>query len=118
MPLIRSTENHYAKGKTPKSFHLSDELLLTIPKKILTYLKKDPNDDQINPHLLEFFVYKKMCFHLKREDYVVMKVCPIVIWIMILIQESAVDDVEKIAAEFGYSQLHFFAIEQLDEAIE
>ena len=60
MPLIHVLKDHYAKGKMPASFKLSDELLQTIPKKMLPYLKRDPEDEHLDPHLFEFFIYRKM----------------------------------------------------------
>lgn len=118
MELINLLKIHYASGKNPSMFKLSDDLGLTIPKNMTPYLKREPTDEHVDPYLFEFYVYQKMYHQLDRgvlycNDSV--SYCDID---QDLVDEALVDDVEKIAAEFGYSKIPIYCDERLDDAIK
>jgi TnpA family transposase len=118
MELINLLKTHYVNGKNPAAFKLSDDLGLTIPKNMTPYLKRTPTDEQIDPYLFEFYVYQKMYHQLDRGTLCcndTVSYCDID---QDLIDDSLVDDVEKIAAEFGYPKIPIYCDERLDEAIK
>jgi hypothetical protein len=115
--LINILKTHYASGKGPSKLKFSDDLGLTIPRNMTKYLKRDPHDKQIDPYLLEFFVYQKMYHHLNRgrlccNDSISYRDidCD-------LVNDAIVDDVEEIAKEFGYPKIPVYCDKRLDEAI-
>jgi TnpA family transposase len=115
--LIDFLKKHYADGKTPSKLQLPDDLLSCIPKSVMPYLKND-SDDEINPHLFEFYIYQKMFHHIDRgrlfcNDSVTY--CDID---HDLVNDGIVDDVEKISAKFGYSKIPIYCDERLDKALE
>ncbi len=117
MGMINILKKHYTSGKTSGSFKLSDDLGLTIPQNMVPYLKKNPNDHYIDPHRFEFFVYSKMYHHLDRgrlfcNDSVSFRdlECD-------LVSDEVVNDVEKVAHEFGYYKIPIYCDEHLDSKL-
>ena len=118
MELINLLKTHYAAGKNPAMFKLSDDLGLTIPKYMTPYLKREPTDEHVDPYLFEFYVYQKIYHQLDRgvlycNDSV--SYCDID---QDLVDDALVDDVEKIATEFGYPKIPIYCDERLDDAIK
>jgi TnpA family transposase len=118
MQLINLLKMHYAKRQNPATFKLPDNYELNISKKMLSYLKRKPTDETIDPYLFEFFIYQKMYHQLDRgrlycNDSV--SYCDID---CDLVSEALVDDVEKIAAEFGYPKIPIYCDERLDDAMD
>ncbi len=100
--LIDLIKTHYTNGKSPNSLKIADDLGLTVPKRLQAYLKCKPEDENLNPYLFEFFIYQKM-YHLINRG----KLCcnASISYCDInhdLINDLLVDDIEKIALEFGY----------------
>src|SRR6185312_10001287 len=60
MDLIDLIKDHYRRRKSPSSFRLPKDLEGTISETMIPYLKQNSNDEQVDPHLFEFFVYQKM----------------------------------------------------------
>jgi hypothetical protein len=92
--------------------------MILIPKSMTQYLKRQPSDEQIDPHLFEFFVYQKMYHHIDRgrlccNDSV--SYCDID---HDLVTDYLVDDVEKIAVEFGYPKIPIYCDQRLDDAVK
>jgi TnpA family transposase len=117
MELINLLKNHYASGKNPSMFKLSDDLGFTIPKNMTPYLKRKPTDEQIDPYLFEFFVYQKMYHQLDRGVLCCnnsISYCDID---KDLINDALVDDIEKIAGEFGYPKIPIYCDERLEDAV-
>jgi len=117
MALINILKEHYTRGKNPSTFKLPKDLEATISQSILPYLKKDPNDQQIDPHLFEFFVYQKMY---RRLDKGLLCCNESVSYCDIdhdLVDDKLVDEIEKIAHEFGYPRIPIFCDQRLDEAL-
>ena len=117
MELIDLMKVHYGSGKGPSTFKLSQDIEDTLSKIQLTYLKKDPDDAQVDPHLFEFFVYHKMY---RRLDKGLLCCNESVSYCDIdhdLISDELVDDVEKIANEFGYPKIPVYCDERLDTAL-
>lgn len=117
MELISLLKTHYANGKGSSRLNFSDDFGLPIPKKMIQYLKNEPSDKQLNPCLLEFFIYQKMYHHINRgrlccNDSI--SYCDID---HDLIDDALVDNIDKIATEFGYAKLPIYCDERLDEAI-
>ena len=115
--MIKILKNHYSSGKTSGSFKLCDDFGITIPKKMLPYLKKNSDDQHVDPHRFEFFVYSKMYHHLDRgrlfcNDSVSFRDldCD-------LVSDEIVNDVEKIAHEFGYRKIPIYCDEHLDNKL-
>ena len=80
-------------------------------------LRKNAEDEQIDPHLFEFFVYQKIFRRLDRgllccNDSV--SFCDID---HDMVPEAVVDDAEKIASEFGYKKIPIYCDERLDEVL-
>jgi TnpA family transposase len=118
MKLISLIKMHYIDGKSPSALKLPDDILSSIPKSMMPYLKREPDDEHIDPHLFEFFVYQKMHHQLDRgrlccNDSV--SYCDID---HDLIDDVLVDNVEKIAAEFGYPKIPIYCDKRLDDALE
>ena len=118
MDLIGLIKTHYGNGKSPNTLRIADDLGLTIPKHLLRYLKRKPEDKNLNPYLFEFFIYQKM-YHLINRG----KLCcnASVSYSDIshdLINDALVDDVESIAQEFGYPKLPVYCQARLDDAVE
>jgi hypothetical protein len=116
MDMINLLKTHYNSGQGPSKLELSDDL--DIPKSMIQYLKRNPNDEKIDPHLFEFYVYQKIYHQIDRgrlccNDSV--SYCDID---HDLIDDALVDDVEKIAAEFGYPKIPIYCDKRLDEAIK
>ena len=117
MELIGLIKTHYSNGKSPAALRIADDLGLTIPKRLVRYLKRKPEDKHLNPYLFEFFIYQKM-YHLINRG----KLCcnASVSYNDInhdLINDALVDDVERIAREFGYPKIPVYCQERLDEAL-
>ena len=117
MELINLLKTHYTNGRSPSKLELPDDVTL-IPKSMVQYLKRKPNDDKIDPHLFEFYVYQKIFHQIDRgrlccNDSV--SYCDID---HDLVADSLVDDVEKIATEFGYPKIPIYCDQRLDDAIE
>jgi len=117
MELIDLMKGHYGSGKGPAAFKLPQDIEDTISKPQLPYLKKDPDDAQVDPHLFEFYVYRKMY---RRLDKGLLCCNESVSYCDIdhdLISDALVDDVEKIANEFGYAKIPVYCDERLDAAL-
>ena len=117
MELIGLIKTHYGNGKPPAALRIADDLGLTIPKRLVRYLKRNPEDKHLDPYLFEFFIYQKM-YHLINRG----KLCcnASVSYNDInhdLINDALVDDVERIAHEFGYPKIPVYCQERLDEAL-
>ena len=54
MELIDLMKVHYGSGKGPSTFKLPQDIEDTLSKTQLPYLKKDPDDAQVDPHLFDF----------------------------------------------------------------
>ncbi len=117
MALVDFLKAHYIKHKSPSKLKVSEEINLIISKNMLRYLKRDPNDEQLNPYLLEFFVYQKMYHHLNRgrlccNDSV--SYCDID---HDLVSDNLVDDIEALATKFSYPKIPLYCDSRLDEAL-
>jgi len=115
--MINLLKTHYKSGKSPSSLKLPDEIRLAIPKNMIEYLKRNPTDEQIDPWLFEFYVYQKMYHQIDRgwlccNDSV--SYCDID---NDLIDESLIDNVDKIAADFGYPKIPIYCDKRLDDAL-
>ncbi|PHM69990.1 Tn3 family transposase [Xenorhabdus kozodoii] len=116
--LIHVLKTHYASGKSPSALKICDELGFTIPKGMNAYLKRKSSDTRIDPYLFEFFIYLKVLHEIERgrlycNDSV--SYCDID---TDLVDDALVDNVEKIAEEFGYSSLPVYCDQRLDEALQ
>lgn len=117
MDFIELMKNHYSRKKGPSSFKLPKEMQDSISKTMLPYLKKNADDEHVDPHLFEFFVYQKMY---RRLDKGLLCCNDSVSYCDIdhdLVSESLVDDAEKIATEFGYLKIPIYCDQRLDDAV-
>jgi len=117
MELIKLVKNHYLSGKSPGALRIADDLGLTIPRRLVRYLKRDPDDEYLDPYLFEFFVYQKM-YHLINRG----KLCcnASVSYCDIdhdLINDALLDDAQKIAREMGYPKISIYCEQRLEEAL-
>lgn len=118
MNSINLIKNHYGHKKGPATFRIPQEIVDTIPSKILSYLKKTTNDQEIDPCLFEFFIYHKMYNQL---DNGLLCCNESVSYCDIdhdLVSDALVDDVEKIATEFGFSKIPIYCDQRLDDALK
>ncbi len=116
--LINLLKTHYASGKSASDLKICDDLGFTIPKNMISYLKKLPTDTHIDPYLFEFFVYQKIYHEIERgrlycNDSV--SYCDID---ADLVDDALVDDVENIATEFGYAKIPIYCDQRLDEVLQ
>jgi TnpA family transposase len=117
MIFIDLLKKHYGSGKTPSTFKLPKNVLNIISNTMIPYLKKNPEDEHVDPHLFEFFVYQKMYRRLDKgllccnESF---SYCDIE---HDLVSDKLVDEVERIACEFGYSKIPIYCDKRLDDAL-
>ena len=116
--LINLLKNHYSSGKSPSKLDLSDDVMFNIPKNMMRYLKRSPNDTKVDPHLLEFYVYQKIYYHLDRGRLCCNDSASFCDIDHDLVADSLVDDVDKIAEEFGYPKIPIYCDDRLDDALE
>ena len=118
MDFIEFIKDHYCRGKSPSSFKLPEDLEGTISETVLPYLKKNSSDNKLDPYLVEFFVYQKMY---RRLDKGLLCCNESISYCDIdndLVSDALVDDVEKIANEFGYLKIPIYCDQRLDEALQ
>jgi TnpA family transposase len=116
--LIDVLRSHYASGKTPSELKICDDLGFTIPKGMTRYLKRESTDTHIDPYLFEFYVYQKIYHEIDRGRLYCnnsVSYCDID---TDLVDDAMVDDVEKIAAEFGYPKIPVYCDQRLDDALQ
>jgi TnpA family transposase len=118
MGLIDLMKAHYGGGKGPSTFKLSPDMEDTLSKTQLPYLKKTPDDVQVDPHLFEFFVYRKMYRCLDKGLLCCNESISYCDIDHDLISDALVDDVEKIANEFGYPKIPVYCDGRLDAALK
>ena len=116
--LIAMLKSHYLEGKSPSELKICDDLGFTIPKSMNPYLKRCSMDTHIDPYLFEFFVYQKAYHEIDRgrlycNDSITY--CDIDVD---LVDDALVDDVDTIAAEFGYSKIPVYCDQRLDDALK
>ena len=85
---------------------------------MIKYSKRKPTDTHIDPWLFEFFVYQKIYHEIDRgrlycNDSV--SYCDID---TDLIDDALVDDVEKIASNFGYPKIPIYCDQRLDDVLQ
>ncbi|WP_119963710.1 hypothetical protein [Candidatus Fukatsuia symbiotica] len=115
--LIDLIKKHYGSGKGPSTLILPQALKDAISRTQLAYLKKGSSEEQVDPHLFECFVYHKMY---RRLDKGLLCCNESVSHCDInhdLISDGLVDDVEKIALEFGYPKIPNYCDQRLDDAL-
>jgi TnpA family transposase len=117
MELIDLMKDHYGSGKGPSTFGLPQDMEETLSKTQLPYLKKELDDVRVDPHLFEFFVYQKMCRRLEKGLLCCNESVSYCDIDHDLIDDVLVDDVEKIADEFGYPKIPAYCDGRLDEAL-
>ncbi|MDQ5884450.1 MAG: hypothetical protein QG556_790, partial [Pseudomonadota bacterium] len=118
MAMIDLLKTHYSSKKGPSSFHLTAEVKAMIPENMLQYLKDNPEDEKINPALFEFFVYKKMCHQLDRGRLCCNHSVSFADIEHELVDMDLVENVDKIATEFGFSKIPVYCDERLDDALK
>jgi TnpA family transposase len=116
--LIDILNSHYGNGKVPSNFKICDDLGFTIPKSMTRYLKRKSTDSHIDPYLFEFFVYQKVYHEIERgrlycNDSV--SYCDID---TDLIDDTLVDNAEKISTNFGYPKIPIYCDQRLDDALQ
>ncbi len=117
MKLIDLLKTHYGAGKSPGSFKLSSDLEDTISKSMIPYLKENPTDEHIDPHLFEFFVYQKMYRRLEKGLLCCNESVSYCDIDHDLVDDALVDNVDEIANEFGYPKIPIYCGGHLDEVI-
>ena len=115
MPFIDRLKNHYARGKSPATLHVPIDL---IPQSMRSYLKKNAEDEHIDPYLFEFFVYQKMYRGLNKGLLCCNESVSYCDIDHDLVADALVDDVEKIAREFGYPRIAIYCDQHLDAALK
>ncbi len=116
--LIDLLKDHYRRGKTPASFKVPNDILENISMTMIPYLKKDFEDEKIDPHLFEFYVYQKMY---RRLDKGLLCCNDSIVYCDMdhdLVSEDKVDEVDKIAKSFGYPKIPTYCDEHLDDCLK
>ena len=116
IPLVKLIKDHYLSGKNPKKLKIPDALGFNTPA--FNYLKSNPSDPSLNPHLFEFYVYKKLYHHLYRgrafcNDSI--SYCDIDVD---LIAEDEVEEALKIAEQYGYTKIPIYCGDHLDKKLK
>ena len=116
--MINLLKNHYASGKTSGSFKLCDDIGIIIPKNMLPYLKKIQMISMLIPIDLNFlFIAKCITIYDRGRLFCNDSVsyrdldCD-------LVSDEIVNDVEKIAYEFGYHKIPIYCDEHLDDKLK
>jgi TnpA family transposase len=117
MRLIDLLKTHYGAGKSPASFKLPSDLEDTISRTMIPYLKENPTDEHIDPHLFEFFVYQKMYRRLKKGLLCCNESVSYCDIDHDLVDDAMVDNVDEIANEFGYPKIPIYCGSHLDEVL-
>jgi TnpA family transposase len=115
--LIEVLKNHYGCGKGPATFKLLEEQEALISKTMLPYLKKNEGDEQVDSHLFEFYVYQKIYRRLEKGLLCCNESISYCDIDHDLVNDELVDDVEKIAKEFGYPKIPIYCKQRLDDAL-
>lgn len=115
--LIKVLKDYYLANKIPSKLKISETTLLPIPKSMIPYLKSKSDDQYLNPHRLEFFVYKKLYHHLDRgrifcNDSVSYRDID-----ADLVPESMVDKVDEIVQQYGYHKIPIYCSTYLDQKL-
>ncbi len=118
MTMIEILKSHYSDGKSPSKLQIPDDVDFKIPKSLINYLKREPTDELVNPYLFEFFVYQKMYHQINRGRLCCNDSVSYSDIDQDLVDDSRVDEVEKIAEEFGYPKIPVYCDERLDDAVE
>lgn len=117
--LISYLKNHYSKGKYPGTLKLktSDDKLTAIIKSRLTYLQSDTDAEYIDPYRFEFYVYWRMNNYITKGRLVCNDSISYADLNNDLISDDLVDNVEEIAAKFGYDKIPIYCDKRLEEAL-
>ena len=117
--LISYLKNHYSKGKYPGTLKLktSDDKLMAIIKSRLTYLQSDTDAEYIDPYRFEFYVYWRMNNYITKGRLVCNDSISYADLNNDLISDDLVDNVEEIAAKFGYDKIPIYCDKRLEEAL-
>lgn len=115
--LMDLLKTHYAAGKPPSSLKMSDELEGLLSKKRIADLKVEPTDRNINPHLLESYVYQKMYHYIDRGQLCCNDSVSYSDLKHDLVSDEIVDQVGAIATKFGYSKIPIYCDEHLHQMI-
>ena len=118
MKLIHTLKEHYGSGKPPSSLRFTDDLGFILPRNIVPYLKSNPTDKKVDPHLLEFFVYKKIYHHFGRGRMFCNNSVSFKDLNHDLVADELVDNAENIIDKFGHSKITVFCDEHLDHMIK
>lgn len=114
---INTLKEHYLSDKSPSDLKLPDAIKQTIPANMQKYLKRNVTDENIDPGLYEFYVYQKIYHQLNRGRLCCNESISYCDLEYDLINDALVDNVEKIAAEFGYSKIPIYCDERLNHAL-
>ena len=115
---INLIKSHYSNRKAPSTLKIPKEVADTVPSKILPYLRKTADDQEIDPYLFEFFVYHKMYHQLDNGLLCCNESVSFCDIDHDLVSDALVDDVEKIATKFGFSKIPIYCDQRLDEALQ
>ena len=117
--LITYLKNHYSKDKYPGTLKLkiSDAKLMGISKSRLSYLISDTDTEYIDPYRFEFYIYWKMNNYITKGRLVCNDSISYADLNNDLISDDLVDNVEEIAAKFGYNKIPIYCDKRLDEAL-
>ena len=117
--LIELLKKHYSKGGYPAALKVKiADVGLTIPKWIIPYLKIDANSEYFDPYRLEFYVYLRMNHYITKGRLVCNDSVSYCDLDNDLISDALVDNVQEIAAKFGYHKIPIYCDVRLDEALQ
>lgn len=115
--LIKVLKDHYLSGKSPKKLMISESTLLPIPRSMLPYLKSKSNDKYLNPHRLEFYVYKKLYHHLNRGHIFCNDSISYRNIDADLVSEDMVEKAKEISQQYGYNKIPIYCSNHLDQKL-
>ncbi len=116
--LIQEIKSHYLSGATPSKLQISETTSLPITKSMIPYLKSKKEDQFLNPHRFEFYVYKSLFHHLDRgrifcNDSVTYRDID-----ADLVSDDIVEEAEEIVQPYGYYKIPIYCSTHLDQKLE
>ena len=117
--LIKLLKTHYSKRKNPAALmvKISSDIGRTVPKWLIPYINNNSNLEYFDPYRLEFYVYWRMSHYITKGRLVCNDSVSYGDLDQDLIPEYLVDNVEEIAAKFGYLKIPIYCDARLDEAL-
>ncbi|WP_395375731.1 Tn3 family transposase [Marinicella sp. W31] len=115
---ISVLKEHYKVSKSPSKLIIPESVQKRIPKSVISFLKKQKSDSQIDPYLFEVYVYQKMYHEIERGRLCCNESSAYCDIELDLVDDSKVDQIEEICEEMGFARIPGYCDDRLDEALK